>query len=93
MLLNNKWANFVVHNEIAFRNKSQWLKMEGLLGRPISILNIHTPNESVEGSKLWEYLKMKLPKDCKWIICGDFNMVEGPILTNQLNVEDFFFKN
>ncbi len=76
MLLNNKWPNFVVHYEIAFKNRSQWLKMEGLLSGPINILNIHTPNESAKGNKLWEYLKMKLPKDCRWIICGDFNMVE-----------------
>jgi hypothetical protein len=92
MLLNNKWANFVVHYEIAFRNISQWLKMESLLGGPINILNIYTPNELAEGSKLWEYLKMKLPKYGKWIICGDFNMVEGQVLTNQLNVEFFFQK-
>jgi hypothetical protein len=64
-MLLNKWANFVIHYEIAFKNRSQWLKMEGLLGGPISILNIHTPNESTEGSKLWEHLKMKLPKDCR----------------------------
>jgi hypothetical protein len=91
-MLLKKWANFVVHYEITFKNRSQWLKMEGLLGGPINILNIHTPNELAKGSKLWEYLKMRLQKYCRWIICGDFNTVEGPFLTSQLNVKDFFQK-
>ncbi len=42
-------------------------KMEGFPGGPIGILNICAPIKSIERSKLWEYLKMKLLKDYEWI--------------------------
>jgi len=67
MLLDIKWANFVVHYETAFGNKMWWLKMENLPVGPLGILNIYAPIKSIETNKLWEYLKMKLLKNWKWI--------------------------
>jgi hypothetical protein len=41
--------------------------MEGHPNGPLGVLKIYAPIKSAERSKLWEYLKMKLLKDYKWI--------------------------
>jgi hypothetical protein len=47
-----------------------------LTGGKISILNVYAPTESRERLELWGELLATLPRDCRWLLCGDWNSVE-----------------
>jgi hypothetical protein len=46
--------------------------------------NIYAPNNVIKRCMHWELMVKYFPKDCGWILGGDFNMVEHQ--ANKTNV-------
>lgn len=56
--------------------RAQWIRLKGVPGDDVAMLNVYAPHSSPERSALWsELLKSKLG-DCRWIITRDWNFVE-----------------
>ena len=48
----------------------------GLLGGNIGFVNIYAHNDSFLRCRLWETLMIELPGIYRWVLVGDFNIVE-----------------
>jgi exonuclease III len=59
-------------------NLGQWIRLSGLPGGDLAILNIYAPHTPSDRMNLWCELISTLPSDCRWIVCGDWNMVLLP---------------
>jgi len=57
--------------------RAQWIRLQGTPAGDLSILNIYASTVVRERMELWAELLSTLPKDCKWILCGDWNFVEN----------------
>jgi hypothetical protein len=57
-------------------NRAHWFILQGLSRGDIGFVNIYAPNESSHRIRLWKALMTDLPNTCRWILAGDFNMVE-----------------
>ena len=44
----------------------------------MAVLNVYAPHSVQERCELWEELVRTLPTDCRWILCGDWNVIESP---------------
>lgn len=53
-----------------------WVRLHGVPGRDVAILNIYAPHTSTSRCNLWIELLAKLPRDCRWICTRDWNFVE-----------------
>jgi hypothetical protein len=60
-------------------SRAQWIHLYGTPGGDVSILNVYAPTEVRARTALWEELSTSLPHDCKWILCGNWNVVECKI--------------
>lgn len=60
-----------------YDDKVPWIKLEGIGGN-IGIACIYAPNIPTDRQHLWHIMVDALPKDCEWILGGDFNMTERP---------------
>jgi exonuclease III len=69
-------ANLVSNHGTVLQNRVHWFVLRGTLGGDTGFLNIYTPNDSQEKCILWEPLILLLPTTCRWVVAGDFNMVE-----------------
>ena len=58
---------------------AQWVRLHGVLGTDLTILNVYAPHASHERCLLWEELINSLPRDCRWVFSGDWNFVERAI--------------
>ena len=76
-LLHEKLAPLVSSYGSILHNRAFWFRLKGLPGGDLGILNIYAPNDSRERTLLWQELSARLPSDCRWIVSGDFNMVES----------------
>jgi hypothetical protein len=57
--------------------RAQWVRLNGLPSGNVSILNLYAPATGPRDRiELWEELLHTLPRDCKWILGGDWNFVE-----------------
>ena len=61
------------------RGNAQWVRLHGVPGMDLAILNIYAPHLSHERCLLWEELLTSLPGDCRWVFSGDWNFVERAI--------------
>lgn len=59
--------------------RAQWIRLSSIPGGDISILNVYAPNSPSERRGLWDELATVLPQDCRWILAGDWNVVENPV--------------
>lgn len=57
-----------------YEGRVVWIKLEG--GGNIRIARVYAANIPTERMYLWHLMTDSLPKDCKWIIGGDINMIE-----------------
>lgn len=57
-------------------NRVVWITMEGIEGANLGIACIYAPNIPSHRSLLWQEMVDLFPKDCSWILGGDFNMIE-----------------
>ena len=58
---------------------AQWVRLHGVPGMDLTILNIYAPHLSRERCLLEEELLTSLPRDCRWVFLGDWNFVERAI--------------
>jgi exonuclease III len=56
--------------------RAQWIRLQGTPGGDISILNVYASTEARVRTDLWGELLASLPRDCKWLMVGDWNVVE-----------------
>lgn len=43
------------------------------------MLNVYAPNSPNRRRALWDELAVTLPQDCRWVLAGDWNVVEDSI--------------
>jgi hypothetical protein len=48
-------------------NRVQVFRMNGLWNGDLGIINVYAPNGLINTCNLWELMKEKIPKNCKWI--------------------------
>lgn len=58
--------------------RALWVRLSGIPGGDVSILNVYAPNSPSERRILWDELASILPRDCRWVLGGDWNVVEFP---------------
>ena len=72
------WRANVLHTEIITQGRAQFFILEMEETR-WGILNIYAPNHASARARLWEEIYLTTPGDeNKWIVGGDFNMLEDP---------------
>jgi len=52
-------------------------KLKGLCGGDMGVANVYLFNISNERCILWVKMIQKLPRDCRWILVGDYNMIKS----------------
>lgn len=60
-------------------NKVQWIKFNGLEGRHVGIVNVYASNLVGERCAMWNETLQSLLIDCRWIMTGDFIVVDDPL--------------
>jgi hypothetical protein len=55
------------------------VRLAGLPGGDINIINLYASTESPTRIELWEELIRVLPRDCRSVLVGDFNFVENRV--------------
>ena len=79
-MLINPIIRHLIHNKgVVGTNKAQWIKLIGLPGGDLAILNSHALQTLHERITLWQELIKTLPNECRWIFCRDSNMVEDAL--------------
>ena len=58
---------------------AQWIRLNGMQGMDLAILNVYAPHSSRERCVLWEELIASLPRDCRWVFSGDWNFIERAV--------------
>lgn len=53
-----------------------WVKLEGIEVGDVGIACVYVPNIHIERRQLWHKMMELLPRDCDWIVWGDFKMTE-----------------
>ena len=76
IILAHKYAKMVKAYGALYDNRVVWIKLEGIEGGNIGLACVYAPNIPTEWRHLWHIMVETLPKDCEWLICGDFNMTE-----------------
>ncbi len=76
MMVANKWARFIVTKGSIAKHRKLWVQFDGILRGKLGVGNIYALNESQDRCRLWEKMLVQLPSNCRWILVGDFNMVE-----------------
>ena len=56
-----------------------WFILSGIPSDNLGVINIYALNDPLYRCILWETLLRELPRHRKWIVMGDFNMVEARI--------------
>lgn len=77
ILIHPRWARKIGSSGAIQDNRAHWFVLQGLPGGDIGFANIHAPNDPLARCLLWEALARDLPCTCRWILMGDFNMVEN----------------
>lgn len=75
-LLAPRWESLVSASGSIFDNRVHWFILSGVPGGDLGIANVYAHNSSPERCQLWEAMTRELPGHCRWVILGDFNMVE-----------------
>lgn len=75
-ILATKYARLVIAAGSLMQNKVLWINLEGIDGGNLGIACVYAPNIPSQRDALWLDMVEHLPKDCNWIIGGDFNMTE-----------------
>lgn len=78
ILLSSKYSRLVTPLGSLMNNRVVWTKMDGIEGGSLGIACVCAPNILSHGKGLWQEMADHLPKDCNWILGGDFNMIERP---------------
>jgi hypothetical protein len=75
-LLVPKWAQLVTDQGLVLQNQVHWFIIRGIPGGDTGFLNLYASNNTSDRCLLWKKLILSLPDFCRWVVVGDFNMVE-----------------
>lgn len=75
-LIASKWASLISSTGTILGGRALWFIMSRLPGGDLGFLNIYAPVDTPSHKILWESISRELPNNCRWILLGDFNMVE-----------------
>ena len=78
ILLAHKYARLVTNHDALYEDRVAWIKLEGVEGGNIGIACIYALYIPTNRRHLWHIMVHALPKDCEWILGGDFNMTVRP---------------
>lgn len=77
MFISPKLATFILSHGVVGVNLGQWVRFKNIPGGDVAIANIYEPHSNSQiRIQLWQEIIRSLNPDCRWIICGDWNMVE-----------------
>lgn len=76
ILLAPKFKQLVSAHGSVLCNRGHWITLSGIPGGDLSFLKIYAPNTSRARTELWVTLVQELRANSRWIMGGDFNMVE-----------------
>jgi exonuclease III len=76
MFISPKIRHLVHDQGTVYGNLAQWVLLKGTPGGDVAIVNIYAPNASQERILLWRELVNCLPQGYRWILGGDWNVVE-----------------
>lgn len=78
MFISPKLAPYIHSHGNIGGNLVQWVHFKNLPGGDVAIANIYAPHSSpIVRAQLWQDLVRALHPDFRWILCGDWNMVES----------------
>jgi exonuclease III len=76
----NPSIKHLVHSQgVIGDSQAQWVRFSGHQDGDIAVLNVYAPHSPYERIRLWQELRRGLPGDCKWVACGDWNVVEDSL--------------
>lgn len=76
LAIHGRLGNNIIDEGIFPSQRAIWGKQDHLRLGKIGILKIYAPTKSLECTMLWRDLFLILDFACKWIVLGDFNMIE-----------------
>ncbi len=76
-LMAEKLGTTIVEELKLMVNSIHWTRLRVLLGGDLGVANVYAPNNPRDHCCLWDEMAKCLPKDCRWIFAGDWNMVEA----------------
>ena len=71
-------THMICYSGQALGGDAQWVGLHGVPGTDVAIINIYAPHTPAQRCALWLKLIASLPRDCRWIMTGDWNFVERP---------------
>ncbi|KAG0504403.1 hypothetical protein KC19_N036200 [Ceratodon purpureus] len=77
-LISCRLAQYASNSGSLFRGRALWVTLANLPGGDFGILNIYASNDARERTQFWSRLLDGTPKLDRWLLGGDFNMVESP---------------
>jgi exonuclease III len=57
-------------------NLAQWSRLIGLPEGDLVVVNVYAPNTARERVMLWHAMTNNLPPNCRYLLCGDWNVVK-----------------
>ncbi|KAG0595482.1 hypothetical protein M758_UG169900, partial [Ceratodon purpureus] len=75
-LLHPRWQRNIRDSGSIHDNKVQWTILTGIPRDDIGFANVYAPNDSLSRCLLWEEIARTLSRTCRWILMGDYYMVE-----------------
>jgi len=76
MWISPKLQNMVQSSGYSRCGRAQWVRLQGTPDRDLAILNVYASTIVLEHIEFWDELTTCLFKDCRWVLCGDWNFVE-----------------
>ena len=76
IIIVHKYAKLVMAHIALYNNSVVWIKLEGIERKNIGFACVYATNIPTKKMHLLHIMVELLPKDCEWIIGGDFNMTE-----------------
>lgn len=73
-MLSSKYVRLVTSCMSLYEDIIVWIKLEGVEGSNLGIACIYAPNIPTEHRHMWHLMTYSMPRDCKWIFDGEFNM-------------------
>jgi exonuclease III len=77
MLISPKIRHLIHSQGVIGANLAQWVVLKGLPRGDVAIANVYAPNSAHDRMTLWQEMVRCLPLNCRWVVGGDWNVVEN----------------
>jgi len=71
-----RWAKFISSSGSLCGGRVLWCILSRLPGGDVGFINLYASHTAQSRKILWETMSRELPSTCRWVLLGDFNMVE-----------------